>query len=461
MFFDKSSSMDGMTQPTEDVRPPFREALFWFGALSALFMIVYGGCNWITSQRSDVGTFYFAWEKHIPLVPVFIIPYMSIDLFFAGSMFLCGSRRELHLLAKRIATAICVAGVFFLLFPLQLGVTRPTVSGPFAPIFHFLWAFDQPYNLAPSLHIALRSILWFVYVAHTFGLLRGAVRFWFMLIGISTLLTWQHHVFDVVTGQLLALFCFYAFPATAIMSAEAGTWLRRGTQNQRLSVIYGSLAAICFVAAVMIGSWAWLLLWPTFALAVIAIGYRVGSTDVFRKRAGQIPLTAWILLDPYLLGSWISFLYHRRKAPAFVQAAPGIYLGRHLNGREARELRKQGIVAVLDLTSEFSRCKELRGLPYRNVPMLDLTTPSREHIAHCVAFIREHEAAGAVYIHCALGYSRSVCIAAAYLLQTGQAASPEAAVEMLSRARPQLVLRRDTMAILQQYHTSGGANQHE
>ncbi|MCE9555048.1 MAG: dual specificity protein phosphatase family protein, partial [Planctomycetes bacterium] len=135
----------------------------------------------------------------------------------------------------------------------------------------------------------------------------------------------------------------------------------------------------------------------------------------------------------------------------FVEAAPGIYLGRHLNGREATELRKQGVVAVLDLTSEFSRCRQLRGLPYRNVPMLDLTTPTPEHIAHCIEFIHEYEPAGAVYIHCALGYSRSACIVAAYLLKTGQAESPEMAIEILRRSRPQLVLRRDTMKILHEY----------
>jgi len=437
----------------EHERPPLREALLWAAALSALFMVVYGGTNWITSQRSDVGTFYFEWEKHIPFVPIFIIPYMSIDLFFFGSFFVCGTRQELHLLAKRIATAICIAGLCFLLFPLQLGFTRQPVSGPLGPIFQFLWGFDQPYNLAPSLHIALRSILWFVYVTHTIGWLRGTIRIWFVLIGASTLLTWQHQVFDVVTGQLLALFCFYLFPVAALMSPQEGMWLQRGRQNLRLSILYGSLAAGCFVLAVTIGSWAWLLLWPTFALAVIAIGYRLGSPDVFRKRAGQIPFTTWVVLGPYLIGSWISYLYHRTHAPPFVEAAPGIYLGRHLNSREAKQLRDKGIVAVLDLTSEFSRCRQLRGLTYRNVPLLDLTTPTPDHIAHCVAFIREQAAAGAVYIHCALGYSRSACIVAAWLLETGAAESPEQAVELLRRSRPQLVLRRDTLDSLLQYQT--------
>ena len=78
-------------------------------------MIVYGGCNWITAHRSDVGTWYYSWESFIPFVPLMIIPYMSINLFFVCGPFLCQSRNELRVLAQRITFAILVAGACFLL----------------------------------------------------------------------------------------------------------------------------------------------------------------------------------------------------------------------------------------------------------------------------------------------------------------------------------------------------------
>src|SRR5947208_4138933 len=87
--------------------------------LALLFLVVYGTTNWITAQRSDVGTWYFEWERAIPFVPVMIVPYMSIDLFFAVAPFLCRDRRELRNLAQRISFAIVVAGVCFLLLPLR------------------------------------------------------------------------------------------------------------------------------------------------------------------------------------------------------------------------------------------------------------------------------------------------------------------------------------------------------
>ena len=55
--------------------------------LSVLFLTVYSGTNWLTSQCSDVGIWYYDWERFIPFVPLMIIPYMSIDLFFVAAPF--------------------------------------------------------------------------------------------------------------------------------------------------------------------------------------------------------------------------------------------------------------------------------------------------------------------------------------------------------------------------------------
>jgi membrane-associated phospholipid phosphatase len=78
-------------------------------------------------------------------------------------------------------------------------------------IFRFLHIFDQPYNLFPSLHIAFRTILADLYAKHTKGVVRWASHIWFILIGFSTLLTYQHHIVDIVGGFALAAFCFYLF----------------------------------------------------------------------------------------------------------------------------------------------------------------------------------------------------------------------------------------------------------
>ena len=117
--------------------------------LSILFLIVYGGCNWITARRANVGTFLFWWEVAIPFVPFFILPYMSIDLFFVAAPFLCRTERELSIFTKRIATAILVAGVCFLIFPLRFAFPRPHADGSLGAIFDWFRGMDAPLQLAP------------------------------------------------------------------------------------------------------------------------------------------------------------------------------------------------------------------------------------------------------------------------------------------------------------------------
>src|ERR1043166_9991907 len=65
------------------------QALIASAGLSILFLVIYGGCNWITAQRIEIGSIYFQWERNIPFVPLLILPYMSIDLFFIAAPFLC------------------------------------------------------------------------------------------------------------------------------------------------------------------------------------------------------------------------------------------------------------------------------------------------------------------------------------------------------------------------------------
>ena len=177
--------------------------------LSILFLVVYGWCNWLAAQRHDVGTLYFEWECFIPFVPLMIVPYMSIDLFFVAAPFLCRSERELATFSKRILAAIVVAGICFLLFPLRFAFERPHAGGWLGAVFDWFRGMDQPYNLLPSLHIAFRTILAQHYARHTRGLWRSASNVWFVLVGLSTLLTYQHHFMDVVAGFALGVYCIY------------------------------------------------------------------------------------------------------------------------------------------------------------------------------------------------------------------------------------------------------------
>lgn len=398
---------------------PLREALLSSVALSLMFVLVYGGCNAIAALRSDAGTCFFAWELEIPFVPALIVPYMSIDLFFVGSFLLCADRVELRAHARRIALAIIVAGLAFLVFPLTVGYQRPDVSGWTGSLFRLLWSFDKPHNLVPSLHIALASLLWPVFARHTNGWLRSLVHVWFAMIIASPLLTFQHHVLDIATGAMLGQVCMFAFPRRwdrrGAGSRTGDCALEVSAANLRVALYYAAGSVVLGAPAIAFGSWFWLLLWPATSLAVIATTYVRGNSSVFRKSGGRLPISTRVVLGPYLCGTFARLLFYRRRCEPWVEVAPGVYRGRLLNEDEAKAVLAKGVTGVLDLTAEHAESRAFLEIEYLNVPVLDLTRPSREQLNRATSFIAKHALRGGVYVHCALGISRSVAAAEAYV----------------------------------------------
>lgn len=408
--------------------------------LSLLFLVVYGSCNWITAQRSDVGTWYFEWERRIPFVPAMILPYMSIDLFFIAAPFLCRHDRERRTLFRRITFAILAAGACFLLFPLRFAFERPQASGWLGALFDAFRGLDQPHNLFPSLHITLQMILADLYLRRTRGLLHAAVLGWFSLVVLSTVLTYQHHVMDIVGGFVLAIYCFYLFP-----QVESSLPV---VPNRRVGSLYGAGAVVAGVLAAVTWPWGSLLLWPAFALVLAAAAYLGRGPGVYRKAGGRLPLAARFVLQPLLLGQRLSLLYYRRQCRPWDEAAPRVWIGSQLHDRQAEGAVHQGVTAVLDLTAEFSEARPFLRMAYLNLPILDLTAPAPGLLSEAASFIAEHSRRGTVYVHCKIGYSRSAAVVGAYLLASGQASTAAEAVERLRRVRPSIVVRPEAFEAL-------------
>jgi len=262
--------------------------------MSLLFVVVYGTANWLASLRTDVGSWYFGWERSIPFVPWLIVPYMSIDLFFVAAPFLCADLLELRALGRRMTLAILVAGAFFVVMPLRFALPRLDAVGWTAPIFRVLYGFDRPTNMFPSLHITIRTILANTYGRHTRGALKTLSNSWFTLIGLSTVLTYQHHVIDVAGGFVLALFCFYLIPER--------TDSQPVTTNSRIGIYYAIGAALLVGLGAWLQPWGMLLYWPALSLAVVACGYFGLYAAITRKQAGRLPPSARLVLAPWLIG---------------------------------------------------------------------------------------------------------------------------------------------------------------
>src|SRR5438445_10715925 len=298
---------------------------------------------------------------------------------------------------------------------------------------------DSPFNLLPSLHAALLLLLVDLYARNLRGIFLIAAMFWFFLIALSPVLTYQHHVIDIVGGFVLVGYCFYLFrePSLALPVVV----------NRRIGLYYAAGAAIVLLMAAIFWPWGVLLLWPAIALGIVAIAYFGAGPVVFHKTQGTLPWSTPFVLAPCLLGQYFSLLYYRSRCRSWDEVTPQIWIGAKLGSRFANKALCSGVGAVLDLSAEFSEAKPFRKINYRNIPILDLTAPTQAQLAEMGEFIGNHSRNGAVYVHCKIGYSRSAAAVAAYLIMSGKANTANEAFAIIGRVRSSVVIRHDVLAV--------------
>ncbi len=164
------------------------------------FALVYGGSDWLTARRSLRIPIHLPIELSIPLVPAAVLIYMSIYALFLAGPFIVRERREFTALISALALATLVGGIGFLLVPAQAAFAPPRDLGIWSGLFHFADELNLDYNMVPSLHVALSVCCLAAFARHASQPGRTLLWVWAVAIALSTLLTHQHHVIDVVTG---------------------------------------------------------------------------------------------------------------------------------------------------------------------------------------------------------------------------------------------------------------------
>ncbi len=368
---------------------PWAAALLCLITLGPFFLLSFVFANWVTAQRHSVPSIVFGWEHRIPFLAWTILPYWSIDFFYALSFFLCRDRKELDSHAKRLLAAQIVSITCFLLFPLRVSFVQPETSGLFGWMFHALGGFDKRFNQLPSLHLSLTTILWAKYSEHTHGIARLLVRCWFVLAGVSALTTYQHHFIDVLPGMWVGLACISLFPSQTPDALPA-------RRSQRTASLYIAGGGLLGVVGFLLGRWGWVLFWPAGALMIVAAAYWIGSPEML----GGTAMT--LLLAPYIAAKWIHLRWWTRGQPLAQEIADGVWLGRFPHRRERDALR---IASMVSLAAELPA--DTSGVVARSVPMLDLVVPTSEQLQAAVAAIDDLQASRPTLVFCALGYSRS------------------------------------------------------
>jgi protein-tyrosine phosphatase/membrane-associated phospholipid phosphatase len=414
---------------------PWRRALAWLALLGPFFFLTYGWANGLAAAQPDVPSVMFDWERALPFWAWTIVPYWSIDAFYAFSLWLCLDRRELDRHALRLFTAQVVSVSCFVLWPLRVAFERPPTEGVFGWMFDVLLGFDKPFNQAPSLHIVLLVLIWLRFGAHLRqGWQRWLLHVWAVLIGLSVLTTYQHQFLDIPTGMLAGFLCAWLWPMR-LAPPWRGARLARDPARWRLAAYYATGALACVASAWTLRGGALWLLWPAVSLALVAANYAAFGAAGFQKHAdGSMSVAAQWLYAPYLAGAWINSRLWTRRAPAPVEVADGVWLGRLPAPADLARFD-----AVVDVCAELPAPRAAIALSA--VPMLDLVAPSPERLREAAQAIeRARSGAPRVLVCCALGYSRSALAIAAWLLASRRTGDAESAIARVRVARPAIVL---------------------
>lgn len=179
-------------------------------------MVIYSGtmalcANW---KHFDFTT---SFDRAVPVIPSFMYIYFGCYIFWIINYILIGHLGKEHFYKYITADILSrfVCGLFFVFLPTTNLALRETVtltgSTLAEKLLQFLYMVDQPTNLFPSIHCL---VSWFCFIG-----IRGqkAIPKWYrvfscifaILVFISTQVTKQHYIVDVLGGVILAEVLYY------------------------------------------------------------------------------------------------------------------------------------------------------------------------------------------------------------------------------------------------------------
>lgn len=172
---------------------------------------------WVgTSRGVTVWSPETALDGRIPFLPWSFVLYATLYLYFPLPFLVAErsavGRRELMALHVAIARTAGISFLVFLALPCEVRLRAVAVAdlaggaGIWPAVYRGLHVLDRPFNAWPSLHVSLSLLVALFVDAKLLGRVpRALLWIAFGAMVVSTLTTKQHHVFDALTGALLAL----------------------------------------------------------------------------------------------------------------------------------------------------------------------------------------------------------------------------------------------------------------
>lgn len=401
-----------------ELTPTFKQRTKAMLLCYIVFIILYMSAQYYSVYRGLDWSVVLAVDAYIPFVEWMIIPYATSGLFFLLAFYWTDTLYQLQLLTKRMLIVSGLAFIGFIAFPIAYAVEKPQHTiALFNPLFDFITTWDTHYNQAPSLHVAY-SIVFMTVVEQTRRFTKATkvfLQLWLALVALSTLFVYQHHTIDVLTAIGVCLLVFYFVP-----NKEKTLYL-----NIKKGLVYFILTTILlFILCDTISIYLSIcLMWISINLVYIGIAYIQNNIYFIKDRQGNITWWKYIVLGPYLLTYFLLRQSNKIFYPVEVaELLPKVYIGPLISSTQAQGIFKELEVITYDLSAEMKENTYLaKHTTYHFFPLLDIgqanTDYINEIINHIYTSYQTKEDNTVIYIHCAMGLSRSMAIAALFYSQ--------------------------------------------
>ena len=139
-------------------------------------------------------------DRFLPLIKIFIIPYMTLWFFLAFCfVYLCFKNRPMYYKIM-LTLSICYVFAFITYYFFQTTVSRPLVTGNdiFSKLILFTYNSDEPYNCFPSIHVITAYLaIKGINATEAAKSIKIPVNILGFLIIISTQFVKQHVIMDI------------------------------------------------------------------------------------------------------------------------------------------------------------------------------------------------------------------------------------------------------------------------
>ncbi|THU53832.1 hypothetical protein C4D60_Mb10t18570 [Musa balbisiana] len=217
-----------------------------------------------------------------------------------------------------------------------------------------------------------------------------------------------------------------------------------GKEIMGISKVVGCAATVLFSAAIYLKKSGFTYM-PIPLLVGALVGYSVSIAShpsinlpaLLGKRSdGSFPLWAKFIFGPYLVSVRLYAVLKRlkRRESLYNEVSENLYVG---GWPTSPSQMPPGDPVVIDCTCELPKGSFINKDAYFCIPLWDSRSPSPAQIESAARWACQKRAEKKpIYIHCANGHGRSVCVMCALLVELGVAESWKDAEKMIREKRP-------------------------